>query len=241
MKMVFPIAFYQMQKVRFNVNDGENRLWIGQAIIIQSDTVPAFTRKIIDVERIGDNNFLVTVDGLGNLDNLSTIDNARMQGYLPGTVNSQNQIFIPVDEPSDPDDRTFEIPKLDQSNLTKISKVDFLLTENGDIALNTIGDFRLANGLTNLIQALKLKVITQKGTLLRHLDYGLGIKHGVSVSDIENGAIINSLNQMVQADDRFERVERIDISLTGSTLKINMAVTIANSTGVVPITFDVRL
>ena len=169
------------------------------------------------------------------------MERKKIQAYLPGTVNSQNQIYIPSNLPSQEDDRTFQISHLDEPNLTKVSKVDFLLTENYDIALNGLGDFRLANGLTNLVQALKLKIITQKGSLLRHLDYGLGIKYGVSVADIENGGLILSLNQMVQSDSRFESITRLEISLNGPVLNIDLAVKIANNSGIVPINFNINI
>lgn len=224
---------------QINVDDTEGRLFIGQTIVLSSSTVPAFSRKIINVEKIGPNNFLVSFDGVDNLDSLATSDGAKIQGYLPGTVNSQNQIYIPVDAPAQVDDRIKTPSHLDNDQLTRISKIDFLLDDNSDIAINQFGDFRLANGLTNLVQSLKLKVRTKKGSLLRHLDYGLGLEHGISVADVNNGEIINSLNKMVQDDPRFSAIERIDIRLSGSTLSIDMAVKIANGTGVVPITFDV--
>lgn len=229
---------------QFNIPEPDSecdRLFIGQKIILQSDTVAIFSRKIINVEQISEGNILITVDGLDNLDNLTTADNARMQGFLPGTVNSQNTIFIPVNLNSQEDDRTFAIPDLKDPELTKISKVDLLLTDSGDIALNSLGDFRLANGLTNLIQAIKIKIRTQKGALLRHLDFGLGIEPGISVADIENGAIIESLNRMIDDDPRFDSVDRIQIRLDGSTLAIDMSIRIANGNGVLPISFDMNL
>lgn len=224
---------------QFTVDDSDEMIYIGQTLTLQSDTVPAFTRKVVNVEEISDNNYLITVDGLDDLDKLTTVDNARIQGYLAGTINSQNQIYIPIDEPSLEDDRTFTIPYLDEQRLTKLSKIDWLLTDEGDLAINSTGDFRLANGLTNLVQAVKLKVKTKRGSLLRHLDYGLGLQHGISVANIESGEIINSLNQMIQADGRFDSIERIDIKLKDSTLAIDMAVKLANQTGIIPITFDV--
>jgi len=181
------------------------------------------------------------VDGEANLADLKTSENAKMQAYLPGTVNSQNQIFIPTDLDPQPDDRFFDIPGLLNPTLSQISKVDFLLTDEGDIAINAIGDFRLANGLTNLIQALKLKIRTQKGTLLRHIGYGLGIEPGISVADIERGAIIEAMNRMIEDDPRFESVERISIVLRGSTLTVDMSVKIANGNGVLPLTFNMNL
>ena len=226
---------------QFNIDDFENKLFIGQKIILKSDTTPSFSRKITSVEKISDNNFLVNVDGLANLDNLTIVNNARIQGFLPGTVNSQNQIYIPSSRPAQEDDRVFEISHLDEQNLTKVSKVDFLLTENFDIALNSLGDFRLSNGLTNLVQALKLKIRTRKGSLLRHLDFGLGLNHGISVADIESGDLVSVLNQMVQADPRFSSISKVSFRLAGSTLAIDMVINVANSTGIVPITFDIRV
>jgi hypothetical protein len=225
---------------QFNVDDTEDNLYVGQKITIVSDTVPAISRKIVSVEKIGEQNFLVTVDGIANLDNFQTVDNARMQGYLPGTVNSQNQIYIPTNEPADADDRIFDIVNVPSTALNKLAKIDFLLTDQYDIAVNSIGDFRLATGLTNLIQALKLKIRTKRGTLLRHLEYGVGLTHGISVADIENGEIIKSLNAMIASDDRFQSIDSINITLDGSTMKIDMVVKIANGSGILPISFDIR-
>ena len=86
-----------------------------------------------------------------------------------------------------------------------------------------------------------MKIRTQKGTLLRHLDFGIGLEHGISVSDIENGAILNAMNKMIEGDTRFESISSIKLRLSGSTLGIDMVVNIANGNGVVPITFDMRL
>lgn len=224
---------------QINVDDSAEQLYIGQRITLKSDTVSAFTRKIIDVVKIDDNNYLVSVDGLADLDNLTTVDNASIQAYLPGTVNSQNQIYIPSNLPSQPDDRIQLPSHLIEDDLTRISKIDWLITDDGDLAINQLGEFRLSNGLTNLVQALKLKVKTKKNTLLRHLDYGFGIDHGISIADIERGDLINEMNKAIEDDPRFSTIERIDVRILGSTLTIDMAVNVANGSGVVPISFNV--
>jgi hypothetical protein len=107
------------------------------------------------------------------------------------------------------------------------------------VALNSVGELRLSNGLNNLIQALKMKIKTQKNTLLRHLDFGLGVRPGVSVADIDNGILLADLNQMIQADPRFDGIDRMQIRLEGPKLEINLAVRLAGNNGVLPITFDV--
>jgi hypothetical protein len=226
---------------QLNVNDTDSNLYVGQKIVLGSNIVPFFTRKIIDVQKIAEGNFLISVDGEADLDTLTLSQGAYLRGYLPGTTNSQNTIYIPVNLPAGADSRSFDIPNLPESKLNDIALVDFLLDDSGDVAINSVGDFRLASGLTNLIQALKLKIRTRKGSLLRHVNYGLGIVPGISLADVERGDLIKSLNQMIKEDARFDRIERLNITIKGTTLTIDMAVVLANRTGVLPITFDTQL
>jgi len=224
---------------QINVNDQERRLYIGQYITLFSNNIPPFKRKILNVERISDTNYLVTLDGEDNLDILTTLSQAKIKGYLAGTVNSQNQIFIPADGPIEQDDLITTPKRFDEDRLARISKVDWLLDENGDLAINDLGEIQLAGGLTNLVQALKLKIKTKKGTLLQHLDYGLGISHGISIADIESGELVQSLNKMIEDDPRYDGINRLNIKVVGSKLSIDLAVNIASGSGVLPITFEV--
>jgi hypothetical protein len=224
---------------QFNVDDSQQRLYVGQKIILSSNIIGQIIRKIASIDKINDTNYLITTDGLADLDSLQTTNNAIMQGYLPGTVNSQDQIFIPTNTPSPVDDKIRTLPAFRNDQLTRISKIDWMLTDDGDLAINGLGEFRLANGLNNLIQALKLKIRTKKGTLLRHIDFGLGIQHGISIADIEQGVLMQELTRIVVQDNRFSGVSKLEVILTGSTLTINMEVTIANNNGILPISFSV--
>lgn len=223
---------------QFNVSSDEN-LYVGQVIELSSNFVNKFTRKIISIEKINDNNFLISVSGLADLDNLTTVQFAKIKAYLPGTVNSQNSIYIPSNDVVNADDRIKDIPRLKDDDLTKLSKIDFLLTDSNDIALDSYGDIRLANGYNNLVQAIKLKIITQKNTLLRHLGQGLGLKSGISVADISQSSIANEINTMIVADPRFDGLERLDVLLEAPTIRIVMSVRVKNGSGVIPISFDI--
>ena len=224
---------------QINVNDQDQRLFIGQRVVLFSNTAAPFARRVINLEKISDTNYLVTLDGDDNLDILTTVSQAKIRGFKAGTVNSQNQIFIPMDGAVEVDDLV-TLPKVfDEDRLAKISKVDWLLDDNGDLAINQVGEIQLAGGLTNLIQALKLKIKTKKGTLLQHLDYGLGISHGISVADIESGELVSELTKMIQNDPRYSGIDRLNIRVNGSTLSIDLAVNLASGSGILPITFEV--
>jgi hypothetical protein len=224
---------------QFNVNDSQQRLFIGQRVLLRSSVVAFFSRKIINIEKISDTNYLVSVDGDSDLGNLKTSENAKIQAYLPGTVNSQDQIYIPSNQPAQADDRVQEIPAFKNDKITKISKVDWLLDESGDVAINNFGDFRLANGLNNLLQALRIKVLTQKNTILKHPDFGSSLTVGTSVAEINSGQVYNDLNTLITSDPRFSGLERFTITINGPTITIDMAVSIANNSGVLPISFTI--
>src|SRR5690606_10352595 len=182
-------------------------------------------------------NFLITVDGLPNLDSLTTAQGATLQAYLPGTVNSQDQIYIPTDLPAEPDDYARQVPGIEVTTIVGLSKIDILLTDEFDVAINNQGDFRLAAGLTNLVQALKIKLFTERGSILTDPTFGLGLTPGRNVADVDVQNLLNDSSGIVTKDPRFEAVDRLEINLNGPVLEISMRVVLANRLGVVPITF----
>jgi len=225
---------------QFNISSKEN-LFIGQKIQLSSNIVPMFTRKITAIEKITDINYLISVDGISDLNTLKVSDNATIKAYLPGTVNSQNQLYIPSDQPVTEGERTFDVPNLKEDTLTGLSKIDWLLDDSGDVVLNSFGEAALANGTNNLVQALKMKVNTAKGQILSDKDFGLGIAPGTIVNDLTISGIINDLTVMVTDDSRFSGVDKIEIELDPPSLSIKIEAVLANGTGVFPINFTVTV
>lgn len=222
---------------QITVGSQEN-LYIGQRIVLKSSTQVPSARRILGLDRLSDTSFLLTLDGEPDLDNFVLADGAYLQAYLPGTVNSQQKIFVPSDIPVS-NDPNIVIPSSTASDpLVGLSKVDWLLTDGGDVAVNSYGDIRLAAGMTNIIQALKIKVGTPKGSSLLNPQFGLGIKAGTASSDIDVRDIYDTIAKMVAEDPRFQRLESLQVKLEGPRLTINMAVSLAGQKGVFPITFQ---
>ena len=180
----------------------------------------------------------MTLDGLPNLDNFLLADQAYIQAYLPGTVNSQQKIYIPSDLPV-PNDPNITIPPVAAADpLSGLSKVDFLLTDAGDMAVNNYGDFRYSYGLTNIIQALKIKLGTKANTIITHPEFGLGVKTGMMNTDFTVQDLYKDINSQLLADPRFQGLQSLQIALNGPTLTISMGVTLAGQSGVFPVNFD---
>ena len=212
----------------------------GQRIVLTNASVGPTARAILGIDRLSDTSFLLTLDGDPNLDGYTLLANSYIQAYLPGTINSQQKIFIPSNA-SVPRDSGITPPASTASDpLTGLSQVDWLLTDSGDIAVNSYGDFRYSSGITNIIQALKLKIGSAQGSVLLHPNYGLGLKPGIINSQIQVHDIFNSLNQMITQDARFQGVSNLQVSLNGPTLEISLGVAIKGQQGVFPLSFNLR-
>jgi hypothetical protein len=223
---------------QFNISSKEN-LFTGQKIQLYSNAVPMFTRKVTAIEKISDTNYLITVDGLNDLSSLTTADSAKIKAFLPGTVNSQNQIYIPSDQIITEESRTYDIPFLKEDTLTGFSKVDWLIDDRGDVVINSFGEMALANGTTNLVQALKMKIMTQKGSLLSDPAFGLGLTPGIAVSEVDIENVLTDLRDMVLQDPRFSDIENIELNVLPPTVSISINAVLANGKGIFPINFSV--
>ncbi len=214
-------------------------LFLGQKIYLNSSTQPSTARTIIDIVQLSPISFLITLDGLANLDVFTIADSAYIQAYLPGTVNSQNVIFVPSDLPTTVDDQINIPASVANVDLVGLSKVDWLLTPTGDLAVNNTGDFRLAAGITNLVQALTLKFSTQLGTSLLNPDFGLPVKPGTMVSDTSATKIYTQISAMITSDPRFNGVRGMQVNVTPPSVGISLGVQLAGQgQGVFPISFQ---
>lgn len=213
-------------------------MYIGQRVVLKSSTQSPSARRILGIDRLSDTSYLLSLDGEPNLDNFIVFDKAYIQAYLPGTVNSQQKIFIPSDLELPQEPNILVPTSVAQDPLVGLSKVDWLLTDKGDIAVNSFGDFRFSAGITNLIQAIKIKLGTEKGKFLTHSNFGLGLKSGNMNSEIDVRNIYSNINKLIEEDPRFQGLDSLQIILNGPTLSISMGVMIAGQNGVLPLTFE---
>lgn len=221
---------------RFNIATKQN-LFVGQKIVLSSLTQPQTTRRIVNIEQISATNFLITVDGLDNLDSFTTLDQAKMRAYLPGTVNSQDQIYVPTDQDVTDTFLSRPVPATKGDPLVGLSKIDWLLTESGDIATDAYGDIRLSFGITNIIQALKMKFATPPNRLLKHPDYGAGLTPGISNADLRDSDVIKTIIKSIENDRRFGDIITLTIDRLGPRYSVSVAVELADGSGVFPINF----
>lgn len=213
-------------------------LFIGQTVYLYANNQPATARTITNIKTLSQTSFLLTLDGLANLDVFTTVDQAYLQAYLPGTTNSQHVIWMPSDIPAPSDDQINIPASVSNVDLVGLSKVDWLLTPQGDLAVTNVGDFRLAAGLVNLIQALTIKFSTPIGTCLLNPDFGLNVNPGRMVSDTSASDLYNEIVKLITSDRRFSGISGLQVNIQPPGVGINLGVQLAGRSGVFPVGFQ---
>lgn len=240
---------------RTDVNGNLNidKFYINQPVFLRSNTqVLPDQRTIINITQVPvSGEIVLELDGPSNLHIYQTADNASIRVFAPNTVNSSFYVLIPSPDPV-PSTLSDDVPWfLSKSpEYEKQAKVDIALDEDGDLILTPNGDIRLSYGLENAVQAMKLKVVTELGSLRYHPDFGLVNVIGQRNMDIEDvkQALIESISSQVQADSRFDRIESLSVDYLVSdgtnqgvaAVSISMSVRLSGGDKVIPISFTVN-
>jgi hypothetical protein len=221
------------------------KFYINQVVFLQSDTVKfPDQRTILNIREIpvsGD--IILELSGEQNLDIYTLNDNANVRVFKPNTINSNFLVLIP--SPQAPDTiSTNDLPFFLQSKAEdeKRSGVDLAISPNGDLMFTSGGDLQLSYGLANAVQAVQLKMSSERGQNPRHPDFGLPVvlgTRGTQPVAIQQALVIG-INDMIDADTRFERVESLDVKVGNGTAQITLVVRMAGSGSLIPISFTIN-
>lgn len=225
---------------QISVADGSN-FYAGQPIWITGIGVKREKRRVTGVKKLNENLWLISVDGAADLHRFTVVNEAFVQAFLPDTVNSLQFLYIPSQENVDSDWLTKSIPGVDTFDpMFRIGGADLLLSHTGDLVITGDGTTRLAVGLNNLIQRLRIAVATPRGSLLGHPDFGFGIRGGTSTAEVSAQQILEAAKAFVNNEEGFSGVDYAAVQKRANGLTISMSVGIRGSSKAVPITVELR-
>lgn len=242
-----------LNETDINGNLNIDRLYINQQIFLQSTTeVVVDQRTIISIRQVPvSGEIILELDGKRDMNRFQIANAAYIRVFAPNTINSSFYVLIPSQQPL-PDSRNDEVPWFlaKSAEDEKRAKIDLALDASGDLTFTTNGDVKLSYGLDNAIQAVKLKIITELGSLRYHPTYGLVNTIGtnnLNINDIKE-LISQSIVSQIQADSRFDRVEDLAIEylVNNATnegvgaIAISLSVRLAGGTQVIPISFTLN-
>lgn len=222
------------------VADASN-LFLGQTVWISANGTPRIKRQILQIETISAGNVIITVDGDADLEQFTVEAEANLEAFLPGTVNSQQVIYIPSEATATLDPEFQAIPGVDALDpLLQVGGVDLLLTQDGDLVITPDGDCKLAYGLTNIVQTIKLAISTPQGSLLQHPEYGLNIPVGASTADISPEQLLQTAREYFANDPAFSGVRSASVRVDGNTVYLAIEVGVAGVGNYIPVGIEIR-
>ena len=100
----------------------------------------------------------------------------------------------------------------------------------------------LSFGVPNAVQAVQIKMISERGQNPRHPTFGLASVMGTKLDKPEEvrEVLVTSIREMIESDIRFDRVEKLSVRRQGTTFLIDLQVRMAGSKTTIPITFKVN-
>ncbi len=220
------------------VASSEN-LIVGQSIWIGSNTQPREKRRVTAIRDLSPTVHVITLNGDPDLAKFKPSELTVLTSFLPSTVNSLQIIYIPSElPPATPDDEPKPDPSIDEfTNLLQVGGVDLLLTESGDLAITDDGDCKLAVGLANIIQVIRLGLDTPLGSLMHHPSYGFGIQPGSSTADMSATDILRGARATFSGDPAFSGILSASIRKDGPGIAIGLNVGVAGYSPLVPVSF----
>lgn len=231
----------------------KEKVYLNQIVILRSDTERSPDQRVIvsirEVPVSGD--LVIQLNGDANLSKYKAVDNASVRVFQKNTINSNFFVLIPSNEPLPP---TLNKPTpwflRSNSQDEKNAGVDLLIGSDGDLQFAPSGDLKLAYGVENAMQALKILLSTSQGSLSRYPDYGIADVTGQFNSKPEQikSVISESVARQILSDSRFDRLDYLAVEYLSkgpqgaSAYVINVGVTLAGGNGtVIPISFAINI
>lgn len=146
----------------------------------------------------------------------------------PGTVKIGDVIAVPVVAAAAPNALVTggETPGLDRLG-TDLRLVDIANDLPGRVTLDLVvdqsnfTDFLLISGIDNFAQALRLAVLTERGSMPMIPDYGLRQMIGLKSTGATATLLRLALNETISADPRTQRITRIAVTATDDVVEVS--------------------
>lgn len=218
-------------------------LFIGQVVRVQSDVVESTVRKVRSIDIVSTIETIVTFEESESPVKLTAYkpsQHARIHASMPNTVNSDMVIAIPSSAPPTFDTTFKTSPEInDMDPIVRSAKVDFLQDSSGDWILTGGGDLKLAYGLTNLLQAAMMIIMTKTNELLQNPSFGNPVDAGISVADVTAADILKSLSRAFDVDPRFNGILAGEVQIMGGTVVVSLLLGIKNTQLSLPVKAEI--
>lgn len=228
-----------------------DKVYINQVILVSSSTLmqpESRTIKNIIITPVS-GEIVLELDGAQDLDRYKVSESAIIRVFKPNTINSNFYIMIPSTD-ADLDGQKETPWFLSGAGIDeKQAGVDLLLNAFGDLEFGSSGDLQLSYGLQNAVQALKIKLMTERGSNPFHRGLGIPPVQGNTNQDFSSlkASLVESIRTQVDSDPRFGGLTSLSVSQastpTGTSPRsvvVSMRVRLNGSSTDIPINFSIN-
>lgn len=211
-------------------------LYIGQPVTIGSNNISLSRRRVVGLWKMPTGQWQVSFSGESDLSGFTSSAEAYLHAYLPDTVNSSQQLFIPSTNSVDPELINRGIPGV-QSFQTVLERggVDMALDSTGDIIVTPDGDTPWSVGLANIVQRIQTTARTVRGSMLKHPEFGLSVPVGSSTADVDAKQLLEQTQAAFARDPDFSGVFFASVDKSGPVVRQVVHVGVAGVDQLVPV------
>lgn len=162
--------------------------------------------------------------------NVSALVITNQQAFANGTdatVRVTGQpIYIPTSE-----DTSAVVAINADSYITKLGGEDLMLSPDGDLLDDGFGDLGSAVGMENIQQSVNHRLTTRRGSITQHPSYGSRLHEliGMAQAPYVKKLLELDVHETLLYDDRITGVSVNSIEIVGTSLYIDLDVTVQNT------------
>jgi len=117
--------------------------------------------------------------------------------------------------------------------------IDIRLTKDNDLAISNIKDLDLIGGVTNMAQAILVRLFLEKQSLKRHPTIGTNLIIGEKSVNLEE--LKSNITESFSSDMRVETIPYIELFQEGNAVTINMIIKLKNLAQPVPLPITLQV
>lgn len=221
-----------------------NDVKVGTKVKIGSYTVREESRSILKIVKFDDGTMILSLSGNPDLAKLKLSEKAYVKIYKPQTANEDSLLLVPVTAQS-------QLIQGKQPSLDVLKRLDRALLDfgvdirrdekTGEIQIGKNGDFDIVYGMTAVRQAIHSLLSTNINELPFHPDYGVPFANSIGerfYGSIELAAAFSEvLQEVILSDGRFSSVIVQNLTVTETSISINIVVSVDGSNVIIPLSF----
>jgi hypothetical protein len=164
--------------------------------------------------------FIASINGIQGNEDLTSMETIYIP--IPVEAGSAKDLFV-----------LSEDPKRDPFG------ADIRIDSNGNIIISEGGDLALVYGLTNLVQAINIRMQTSPGSLIRQTAYGLLSTPGDAGTEAALSYVRTAFRSSLIADTRIRNATNIQVVFSGGSVFLSADIEVIGMDKTIPVSVKI--